>query len=47
MRVSRALLLVAGFSLAGWGAWKLVAFELVDLRAVALWLAGESSPTMR
>lgn len=37
---SRVLLLVAGVLLATWGAWKLAAFELLDLRAVALWLAG-------
>lgn len=40
MRTSRLLLLVTGLLLATWGAWKLVAFELLDLRAVALWLAG-------
>ena len=40
MRTSRGLLLVAGSGLVAWGVWKLAAFELLDLRTVALWMAG-------
>lgn len=40
MKASRAVLMVAGVVVAGWGVWKLAAYSLLDLRPVALWLAG-------
>lgn len=40
MKTSRVVLLVAGLLVAGWGVWKLAAYSLPDLEAVAFWLAG-------
>lgn len=40
MRTVRAAVAVAGAAAALWGVWKLTAYSLPELSAVALWLAG-------